>query len=190
MRSKLCRTLSAYLYTIYNLYRKHTVKNKMSTSKEALYIKNAPEMPGKDFDGLLWVTDVTGLDKVTRQDFFFSCQLYFFPHSFSSSYFLPLFHCLISILLFPCASVCGKILVHEFSIFYSHTEWNLLSSGTNTLLWWRACYQITNYKLQTICRATAHKLEALVERGFVLIILHRCRATAHKLETHIERGFV
>ena len=45
------------------------------------------------------------LYKVTGQDFFFSCPLYFFPHSFSSSYFLPLFHCLISILLFPCASV-------------------------------------------------------------------------------------
>ena len=45
------------------------------------------------------------LYKVTGQDLFFSCPLYFFPHSFSSSYFLPLFHCLISILLFPCTSV-------------------------------------------------------------------------------------
>ena len=36
--------------------------------------------------------------------------------------------------------------MHEFSIFYSHTKWNLLSSGTNTLLWWRACYKTT--KLQ------------------------------------------
>ena len=56
-------------------------------------------------DGLSWVTDVTGLDKVTGQDFFFSCPLYFFRQSFSSSYFLMLFHCLISILLFRCASV-------------------------------------------------------------------------------------
>ena len=56
-------------------------------------------------NGLLWVTHVTGLHKVTGQDFFFSCPLYGFPQSFSSSYFLPLFHCLISILLFPCASV-------------------------------------------------------------------------------------
>ena len=56
-------------------------------------------------DGLSWVTDITGLDKVTEQDFFFSCPLYFFPQSFSSSYFLPLFHCLISLLLFPCSSV-------------------------------------------------------------------------------------
>ena len=43
------------------------------------------------------------------------------------------------------ARVFGKILVHEFPISYSHTEWNLLSSGTNTLSWWRACYQKLNY---------------------------------------------
>ena len=50
-------------------------------------------------------TDVTGQDKATWQDFVFSGPLYFFPHSFSSSYFLPLFHYLISILLFPGAGV-------------------------------------------------------------------------------------
>ena len=33
------------------------------------------------------------------------------------------------------ATRVGKTLVHEFPIFYSHTEWNFLSSGTNTLLW-------------------------------------------------------
>ena len=33
---------------------------------------------------------------MTGKDLFSSCRLYFFPHSFSSSYFLPLFHCLIS----------------------------------------------------------------------------------------------
>ena len=54
------------------------------------------------------MTDVTGQDKVTGQDFFFSCPLYFFPHSFSSSYFLPLLHYLISILLFAFASVWGN----------------------------------------------------------------------------------
>ena len=96
-------------------------------------------------DWLSWVTEVTGLDRVTGQDFFFSCQLYFFLHSFSSSYFLPLFHCLISILLFPRASGWENTAAWV-PISYSHTEWNLLSSGTNTLLWWRACYQITNYK--------------------------------------------
>ena len=42
---------------------------------------------------------------VTGQDFFLSCPRYFFPHLFSSSYLLPLFQCLISILLFPCAGV-------------------------------------------------------------------------------------
>ena len=48
------------------------------------------------------------LYKVTGQDFFFSCPRYFFPYLFSSSYLLPLFHCLISILLFPCAGVWEK----------------------------------------------------------------------------------
>ena len=38
----------------------------------------------------------------------FSCPLYFFSQSFSSSYFLPLFQCLILILLFSRASVLGK----------------------------------------------------------------------------------
>ena len=84
---------------------------------------------------LSWVTDVsdchwlTWLDTTkwleSGQDFFFSCLLYyFFPYSFSSSYFLPLFHCLISILLFPCASVWenSSSMLHEFPIFYSHTE--------------------------------------------------------------------
>ena len=36
---------------------------------------------------------------------YFLCPRYFFPHLFSSSYLLPLFHYLISILLFPCAGV-------------------------------------------------------------------------------------
>ena len=61
----------------------------------------------------------------------FSCPLYFFPHSFSFSYFLPLFHCLILILLFPCASVWENTRA-SVPHSYSHTEWNLLSSGTNT----------------------------------------------------------
>ena len=54
---------------------------------------------------------------------FFACPLCFFPHSFSSSYFFPLFHCLISLLLFGACSlaqVFGKTLVHDFAIFYSH----------------------------------------------------------------------
>ena len=52
------------------------------------------------------MTDVTG------ENFLFLCPLYFFPHSFSSSYFLPLFHCLISISLFPTshAQVFGNTL--------------------------------------------------------------------------------
>ena len=55
-------------------------------------------------DWLSWVTDVTTLQG-DWHDFFLSCPRYFFPHLFSSSYVLPLFHCLISILLFPCTGV-------------------------------------------------------------------------------------
>ena len=44
-----------------------------------------------------WQSDWTGL--------IFLSPLYFFPQLFSSFYFLPLFHCLISILLFECACV-------------------------------------------------------------------------------------
>ena len=47
----------------------------------------------------------TGHDKVTELGIFVSYLLYFFPHSFCSFYYLPLFYCLISILLFPCVSV-------------------------------------------------------------------------------------
>ena len=59
---------------------------------------------------------------------------------------LSFFLCFI-VLFQSCCShvqVFGKTLVHEFPIFYSHPEWNLFSSGTNTLLWWRACYQKLN----------------------------------------------
>ena len=53
-------------------------------------------------------------------DFIFSCPLYLFPCS-RISFYLLLFLCLISFLLFPCASF-GKTLVHEFLISYSHTD--------------------------------------------------------------------
>ena len=55
-----------------------------------------------NISGLSWVTDLTGHDKVT-------CLRYFFPHSFSSSYLLPLFHCLISILLSGLSGRIGKV---------------------------------------------------------------------------------
>ena len=68
-------------------------------------------------DRLSWVTDLTGQDKVTGPDFFFSCPLYFL-HSFSSSYleFLPRFHCPISMLLSPCVGVWEntRAWVHHF----------------------------------------------------------------------------
>ena len=61
------------------------------------------------------------------------------------------------------AQVFGKALVHEFPIFHSHTEWNLFSSGTNTILWWRACCQKL-YK-QTLTRSDStmlHKITWLI----------------------------
>ena len=84
------------------------------------------------------------------------------------------------------AQVFGKTLLHEFSIFYSHTEWNLLSSGTNTLLWWRACFKKLNYKqtnstlpvevLPTIVRVSDFKKWKICAVGITLvgktIILH------------------
>ena len=61
---------------------------------------------------------------------------------------LTFFPCFIVLFQSCCshAQVFGKTLLHEFPIFYSHTEWNLFSSGTNTLLWWRACFKKLNYK--------------------------------------------
>ena len=70
------------------------------------------------------MTDTTG------QDLIFLCLLCFL-HSLSSSYFLPLFYCLISILLFLYASV-WKTLVREFPIFYSHTP---VQIGKSTHFW-------------------------------------------------------
>ena len=55
---------------------------------------------------------------IGRRDIFFSCPRCFFPYSRFSSYLLRLFLYLISFSLFPCASVCGKTLVHEFPISY------------------------------------------------------------------------
>ena len=46
-----------------------------------------------------------GKDAIGRRDFFCSCPLCFFPYSRFSSYHFRLFLCLISFLLFQCASV-------------------------------------------------------------------------------------
>ena len=96
-------------------------------------------------DGVSWVTDVTGHEKWQDRTVF-SSLLYLFKQSFCSSYFLPLFHYLITILLFPCASVWENTRAWV-PIFYSHSEWNLLSSGTNALVWWRACYKTTKLQI-------------------------------------------
>ena len=113
-----------------------------------------------------------------RQDIFFSSPLYFFPYSFFSSYLLPLFLCLISILMFPCPSVRENTrawveLSSQFSMPYSMRHalialqqwkhWNrsagkLNSNLTNLLYyllpsydsWQRITYCIT------YCRHTTH----------------------------------
>ena len=76
---------------------------------------------------------------MTGQDFFFRVRGTSFHIYFP---LLTFFLCFIVLFQSRCshARVFGKTLVHEFPISYSHTEWNLLSSGTNTLLWWRACF--------------------------------------------------
>ena len=93
-------------------------------------------------DGLSWMTDKT---KWPDTPFFRVRCTSVYIHS----PLLTFFRCFIVLFQSCCshAQVFGKTLVDEFPIFYGHTEWNLLSSGTNTLLWWRACYKAT--KLQT-----------------------------------------
>ena len=75
------------------------------------------------------VSDGRELYKVTGQYFFFRVG------GTSSHIYSPLltfFLCFIVLFLFCCshARVFGKTLVHEFLISYGHTEWILLSSGT------------------------------------------------------------
>ena len=115
-------------------------------------------MPAPDFETDCSEWQTWRLYKVTGQDFFFrvggtSFHIY--------SHLLTFFLCFIVLFLSCCshARVFGKTLLHEFPIFYSHTEWNLLSSGTNTLLWWRACYQKLNYKLQKNASAVKHTFQ-------------------------------
>ena len=63
----------------------------------------------------------------------FSCPLYFSPYLHLSSYLPHLFLCLISFLLFPCASA-RKTLLHEFVISNRETEWCLFFSRGEVLL--------------------------------------------------------
>ena len=70
---------------------------------------------------------VRSQDKVTGQDFFFRVRCTSFHiHSPLRTFFL----CFIVLFQSCCshAQVFGKTLLHDFLIFYSHTEWNLLSS--------------------------------------------------------------
>lgn len=53
-----------------------------------------------------------------------------FPHSFFSAYLLHLVECFFFLIQYRCfqTQVFGGILVQEFNIFNTNTEWNLLSS--------------------------------------------------------------
>ena len=73
-------------------------------------------------DGCEWLTELV-----------FLCPLYLFPYLFSSSYLLPLFHWLISRLLFASVRLFGNwenIFVWSPNFLYhtAHTEWNFFSS--------------------------------------------------------------
>ena len=59
-----------------------------------------------------------------RRDFFFF-TLSLFSACLFSLFFFALFQCCCSR-----AQVFGKTLVHEFHMFYRHTEWNLLLGTT------------------------------------------------------------
>ena len=100
-----------------------------------------------------WLDSTEWLDRTSFSRV--SCTSFHF-HSPLLTFFL----CFIVLFQSCCfhAHMFRKTLVHEFPIFYSYTEWNLLSSGINTLVWWRACYQKTNYKQikkSSSCRASA-----------------------------------
>ena len=88
----------------------------------------------------------TWLDTTKRLDRTFLCVR---CTSFHIHSLLTFFPCFIVLFQSCCshARVFGKTLVQEFPIFYSHVEFNLLSPGTNTLVWWRASFKTT--KLQT-----------------------------------------
>ena len=82
------------------------------------------------FNNIIFIIIVFRLGSERLWHLFFMCPLYFFPYSHLSPYLLHLFLCLISFLLFPCASV-WEILVHVFQVSYSHTEWYCLFEKQN-----------------------------------------------------------
>ena len=104
-------------------------------------------------DCRVWRTWLDSTEWLDRTPFFLVSCTSFYIHSLLLTFFL----CFIVLFKSCCshAQVFGKTLGNEFPIYYSHTEWNLLSRGTNTLLWWRACYQITNYKQTKIILGTS-----------------------------------
>ena len=127
------------------------------------------------------------LYKVTGQDFFLSCPRCFFPHLFSCSYFLPLFHCLISILLFPCGGAwedtrawvphfliailngtcslralilfCGDEPAIKTNLNKQHL---LLYSGTGCSLWCACCITIVGIYFSTVELAAVYAARAVL----------------------------
>ena len=73
--------------------------------------------------------DISSKLQLDCQDFFFlSTSFYLY------SFLLAVFLCFLVLFQSYCshAEVFGRALVHEFPIFYSHTEWSLLFCSTKT----------------------------------------------------------
>ena len=104
-----------------------------------------------------------GCDRLT--DLFYLCTLCFFPYSRHSSYHLRLFLCLISFLLFICASV-WETLVHESPISCSHTEWYLHLSRYEIAYQPKLCLSKSN--LTNLCTALLQNLA--VQQDFYYLL--------------------
>ena len=84
---------------------------------------------------IMFIIILFWLDVIGRRDLFCSCLLCFFPCSRLSSYHLRQSLCLISFLLFPCASVWESTLAWVNPMSYSHTEWYLPFFARWNSLW-------------------------------------------------------
>ena len=103
----------------------------------------------------------TGHDKVTGQTYFFRvCCTSFHIHSPLLTFFL----CFIVLFQSFCshAQVFERTLVHVLSIFYSHSEWNMLSCFTITVktFWtWSAIKLNSKKKIQLVSRAISWNVD-------------------------------
>ena len=136
------------------------------------------------------MTDVTGLDKVTGQDFFFFMSavllstiilLFLLSSAVSLSYFN------LSVSMRECL---GKYsCMSSFHISYSHTEWNLLSSGTNTLFCGDepAIKQLTTNKthqwLHPVSCRCRNVDQTLVMKKYLQLFLEQAKGSYFKQKT-------